>query len=601
MVQKAKAGVAKFDYASFLPLCLLCVAAAAVLLSYSSLNMAHFALPQFVYGTTAVLAAASALFYFSLKGDRQLLSSSMDAPVLGMLGAVAITTIFSTDPFLSRVGLYKFYGYGFTAMAAYALFFVTASQLHKESETKLLFRVLILCGAVAGIYSVLQGFGFNTFPGISMTDVGRSVSLYGNPVYSVAVFVLVLPLALAEIENKKADKRIFILAAFVIIAGLYFTKSRGGWLSGAVGISSYIWLSGKFEVLSVRRRRSLLGVFAILGLVGLAALFAVKGKKQSDIGRIELWRSSISVFQSRPLIGVGPAAFENTMRSVRSDGFVRVMGASTVQAHAHNDFLESLSTTGLLGFGVYLWLLFSLAVCARTALKGTRRQEAAGYVAGLVALFVQAKINPIPFPAIAVAAIIVGLLASLSRGSSKRKTPFRNIISFACLILITTALCADLWRYHRADRSALKATISDYFKDYRSTEFHYRVAVSENPRETQYRMDLLNFFFDRLKEEKDLDRKRKILLEALDYADEGVMLRPVHPDSLQMLGLANIRLGEAGDPSGFERAAVSLDRALELDARFPILLRMRGVVAEKTGDVEKVQEMRNRLNALRRQ
>ncbi|PCI33791.1 MAG: hypothetical protein COB53_12025 [Elusimicrobia bacterium] len=600
MAQKASAGIGQFATPSAFSLFSLCAAVIAVLLSFSARNTAHFSLPKLVYGTTGALAAAGAALFFSLRGTRPLVSSPMDAPVFGMVGAVLVSTVFSIDPIHSLEGIYKFYGYGLTAVVVYALFYIAASQLREQSHTRMVSKVLVICGAIAGVYSILQGFGLDPFYAFTIQNIGRSISLFGNPVYAIAVFVLILPLALREAEEKSPEAWIFVGAALLIIAGLYFAKSRGGWVSGGVGIGMYVWASGRLDFLRGRRLRVVIATLSVVGFLGIAGLISMGGKKQSDRGRMELWRSSLSVFNLSPVIGVGPAVFSVPFMRVRNDGFIRVMGSQSAQAHSHNDFLESLTTTGLLGFGIYLWLLVWIYRSARAGLQGPRRNEAAAYVSGLTALFLQAKVNPIPLAALAAAAIIVGLLASLSRKPLKTVPSHLLEVFVGILLLFATGLCARAWRNHRADRFMLKGEVYAHFKHHAQAEKNYAAGIAENPRENVYRLDWINYLILRAKTELDPDRKKSFLLRALEHAEDTVRLGPMHYIAYQMLGLAHLRLAEMGRPGSYEKAAAALDRSLELAPRFEMTMRIRLQVAEGVGDAATAGRLRSAIVGLRR-
>ncbi|MBI4777492.1 tetratricopeptide repeat protein [Candidatus Desantisbacteria bacterium] len=64
-------------------------------------------------------------------------------------------------------------------------------------------------------------------------------------------------------------------------------------------------------------------------------------------GRIGLWRSTIGVIKEHPILGIGLDTLQ--LANIGTD-------------KAHNDFLDVAVTRGLIGLGIYLWFLFTLAV-----------------------------------------------------------------------------------------------------------------------------------------------------------------------------------------------------------------------------------------------
>ena len=103
--------------------------------------------------------------------------------------------------------------------------------------------------------------------------------------------------------------------------------------------------------------------------------FASRGVESS---RLALWRDTLRMFPDFPLLGVGWNAFG--MAYLRYQTFWRYY---FVQA-AHNEFLELLLVTGLVGSAVGLW---AFARLVRPALvRALRSPLDAGLVSGLVGL-----------------------------------------------------------------------------------------------------------------------------------------------------------------------------------------------------------------------
>jgi O-antigen ligase len=74
-----------------------------------------------------------------------------------------------------------------------------------------------------------------------------------------------------------------------------------------------------------------------------------------DISRIYIWKTSWQMGLQRPLIGVGPGNFETEYARVKDWPEARVL------THAHNEYLHEWATSGLLGIGAFIWLIFVVA------------------------------------------------------------------------------------------------------------------------------------------------------------------------------------------------------------------------------------------------
>ncbi len=136
--------------------------------------------------------------------------------------------------------------------------------------------------------------------------------------------------------------------AYTAVVGveLILTETRGAWLCGALGA---------LVVCLLLDRR--IAVLAILGMV-LVVLFVPsvnariadlapnpdQPRTQSSLAwRFDQWEGLVPSIQSAPVLGGGPGeAFRLTGKD------------------AHNDYLKALIDTGVIGLGVYLWLLWAL-------------------------------------------------------------------------------------------------------------------------------------------------------------------------------------------------------------------------------------------------
>ena len=133
--------------------------------------------------------------------------------------------------------------------------------------------------------------------------------------------------------------------AMVLVVGLVAAASRGAFMGFGISLLVFAALT--------RRRLLLAGmvVVAVAGIswIGLDAIvegFVARGIEGS---RLALWRDTLRMFPDFPLLGVGWNAFG--MAYVRYQTFWRYY----FMPAAHNEYLELLLTTGVVGSAVGLW------------------------------------------------------------------------------------------------------------------------------------------------------------------------------------------------------------------------------------------------------
>ncbi|MEE8368638.1 MAG: O-antigen ligase family protein [Thermoanaerobaculia bacterium] len=205
------------------------------------------------------------------------------------------------------------------------------------------------------------------------------------------------------------DRRVLVIAPPLIVwltlfLGLAFTKSRAGLLSALLGTLVQALLVptrtplepssgplGRLTYGKPRRKRLLVG--GGLGLVGLAVVAAIGSQEAASRWqlpslqgiesnrRLQVYSKTLGLWSQFPLTGTGLGSFR--------DGFPLVQPPGLVEEwhHAHNDWLELLATTGIIGTGLFLaGLGMLLRRLARVLADGRRTEDRAAALAALGAM-----------------------------------------------------------------------------------------------------------------------------------------------------------------------------------------------------------------------
>jgi hypothetical protein len=195
---------------------------------------------------------------------------------------------------------------------------------------------------------------------------------------------------------------IFGGVTLLLLAGLFASYSRGGWIGAIVGLSVLALVGG-------RRTALILGAITIAGLlVGLLGAFsalptavtdrlapitnnlrifdagevAITDENFAIVERMAHWQAGWLMWRSSPFTGVGAGSY-----NVAYDNFY-VAPWSISQGHAHNYYIHTLAESGILGLLAYLLLIGAMvreALRARRRLRGTAWGAAAAGVCGIIA------------------------------------------------------------------------------------------------------------------------------------------------------------------------------------------------------------------------
>lgn len=368
--------------------------------------------------------------------------------------------VFSCDPFLSVIG-------GGDSSAGTLSSFLTmalvlcAAQLSGIRGEKLEAYCVVACYLCAG-YAIVQKLGydplFSTFE-ITGRFGGRSFSTMGGPVLLGPVLAAALPLSVAASWRRGGFA--WGLPA-VILVGLLVAGTRAATGGALAGVALLAYLTGR-----IQPRTAALGA----GAAVLIAALSRAGVVTSDLGRLAIWKISWLGFLERPLIGWGANTFILVMRRHIGADYLSANGAMSVHGHAHNFFLQTLFSHGLLGLaamaliGVYAWVLWR-----------SRRLEDSAAIGALLAVLLCAQTNPVPMSAwLIVLVCLAPLMGARAAAPQLPRSATLAAAALAGLLLVVQV------RLIRADAETLAGRRAWIRKEGLAAANHYNRAARLNP------------------------------------------------------------------------------------------------------------------------
>lgn len=271
-----------------------------------------------------------------------------------------------------------------------------------------------------------------------------------NPDHAGAMMLLGGPVAVGLALNGEQPLWKRVLAVSVVLAALAVIA----WIdsSGAViaaGIVVALWM---FRARGLLRPQLLL---VALGLAVGAQIWAgsVAFEDGSAAGRARLWSDTVRLVVDFPLAGTGGGTFGEAVRAYRTDtAFVGF-------THAHNDPLEWLAETGVVGL---VAAAAALVFFWPGGLRSARRGD--GFAFGLAGLALHACVDfPLQLPGVAMAAAAVaGLLVAVF--GPQRKVSAR-LVRGALVAVGLLQLPAAAWQARDAFVSRARDDVYDYRVD----------------------------------------------------------------------------------------------------------------------------------------
>jgi tetratricopeptide (TPR) repeat protein len=257
--------------------------------------------------------------------------------------------------------------------------FFLAYMTFPRKNKILMINFMVIIGGLIALYGILQKFG--GVWRIQVPRMGRVFSTFGNPNFFASFLVGLIPVSFASFaERKKIWKVIFIV---LMLIALYYTYSRGAWL-GLFGIAIFWWF--------VRVKKNRIKSIVVLLLCILVFGFFTRKQWMRHTHRLIIWRDTLVMAVKNPVTGVGLGQYHSEVPSHASNELLKALPQGQfIVNYAHNEFLEVLAETGIIGMGLYLWIL---AVFYISAFRKHRVDNITlGAVSGVTGLLIQSGVS----------------------------------------------------------------------------------------------------------------------------------------------------------------------------------------------------------------
>gem|GEM_PF-4447912 len=284
-------------------------------------------------------------------------------PVLFVF-TLGISALVSIHPYTSWFGQYLRYN-GSVINYLFLLFLMYVVSI--QEDNRLFLRcagALVFSGIGVSSYGVARWLGMSwsliSIPGI------RATSTFGEPTNLSGFLTMLLPLGLYFILHtqrkflKWGSSASFLLGYWCLLA----TYSRGAYLAcmaSAVVLGILLVRRGQLDILKKNiRPLVLLGISMVLITLTVAFRPQTTGAAFTDREtntvslRLEVWKTVPGMFLTAPVLGTGPETFQYAFSGSRPASLNTFPQWELRFDRAHNEFLNLLVTTGLVGFLLYL-------------------------------------------------------------------------------------------------------------------------------------------------------------------------------------------------------------------------------------------------------
>jgi len=530
----------------------------------------------------------------------------------------------------------RFHGGFLSTLTYVGLFYALVSNLEKKHVKNLLVSALIAAvgaalyafpehyGRSPSCFLIASGQGGTPAFDVScwIQDVkSRVFGTFGQPNWLAAYLITLFPVSLGIGISQLIVKRqnwtvvgLAFLSLTLFFTVLLFTQSRSG-MAGLLisllvfgGVSLGVLLSQH----KIRQSKIVGSVLAatLVGMIGISQLYGqsllanvdsllarfnpgvtsqtestapveesapvvnrldIGGTDSGEIRRI-VWNGAINVFRRYPLLGSGVETFAYSYYQDRPVEHNNVSEWDFLYNKAHNEFLNYLATTGIVGLSTYVLLLiwFGVVVVAHVfknhQVSAEESYHLIGMLAGITALTVS---NSLGFSTVMVTVlmfIFFGLTTILVQNETVIDIPKKPLTSwhYSSLIGVGLTVMYVLWMigsWWSADRDFTQGKgflRAGYTRE--GLEL-LQSAIVQSPAEALFYDELATSYAQvavSLFQQQDATAAAQLAAEAISTSDQALALNGRHINFLKSRARLFILLGTL-DTKYYDRARITLE------------------------------------------
>lgn len=297
--------------------------------------------------------------------------------ILAYLGVVIIGyAVNATDGAEIGRGLAKFMW--LPNMYIYYYAFVKSRLKFESNRLILYFSLLYLIPNLYAVYTYIIGYDF-----LSFKFIARSVGIVNSATYHAhGVALIFIPFFISVFfrwsKLTKITQAFAGLALLLFIGSVMVTLTRGAWLIMLVSVPVFLGFINYKYLLGLMATGITVGALLLVFWSGLRDRVDMNREENHTSERQNLMAVNFQMWGDYPWLGIGYG--ENQRRNREYwDRAEWNMPSDYITSHAHNQFLNVLSTTGLAG--LFCYLLFYVNFLAenvrelKKSVKGSKRYQ----------------------------------------------------------------------------------------------------------------------------------------------------------------------------------------------------------------------------------
>ena len=310
--------------------------------------------------------------------------NSLNLPFLFFIGLMTISLVSSEHFAVSFKDYIIFLSY-------FILYFLVINNIKQKQQFDVFIKLFFFTSFVVAIYALLHYYGLDPY----LKGIPELISTIGQKNWVSNYLAMVFPIVFAYFLLEKNKKKIiYYLLLSILYTILIICQSRGIWISAGLTLILGIFFLYKFKLINILKKNKKWLFLLLLTFVLITVFYSTQNPLNKNIAtmpqritsvyedkfsslnpRLLIWNTTLEMVKNRPFLGIGIGLFKMDYLDYQASflkenpNYIKYGSRSE---EAHNEYLQLAAELGIIGLGIFLYIIF---IFYRSALKFLKEKK----------------------------------------------------------------------------------------------------------------------------------------------------------------------------------------------------------------------------------
>ena len=309
------------------------------------------------------------------------MKNSLNLPFLLLIGLMTISLVRSEYFAVSLKDYVIFLSY-------FILYFLVINNINREQQFDIFIKLFFFTSFVVALFALLHYYGLDPY----LKDMTWLISTIGQKNWTSNYLAMVFPTVFSYFLLEKNNRKIiYYLLLSILYAILIIFQSRGVWISAGLTLILGIFFLYKYKLFNILKKNKKWLFLLFITFILITVIYSIPSdqnplNKNIDTipqkitsvyennfssldSRLLMWNTALKMIKDKPFLGIGIGLFKMDYLVYQADFLEQnpnYLKYHSRAEEAHNEYFQLAAELGIIGLGIFLYILF---IFYRSALK----------------------------------------------------------------------------------------------------------------------------------------------------------------------------------------------------------------------------------------